>query len=106
MDQLYLPLFLLNTVLTLVDASVGFHMAPLLLSSRSDENEAEAGVRTTRRLLPAVVALYMFFNCMGYFQGNMPYLLTVSGLILFDLALQFYLNHRRRVAGNDADDEY
>lgn len=106
MDSLVLVLFLLNTVMILVDASVGYHMAPLIMEIVDDPEAGEAGVRTTRKLLSAVVALYMFFNCMGYFQGRLPYLLTVSGLIAFDLALQFYLRHRRRAVGHDEDDEY
>jgi hypothetical protein len=105
MDQLVLPLFLLNIVLILVDASIGYHIAPQMLAGIGGAGDAEAGVRTTRRLLPIVVALYMFFNCMGYFQGLMSYLLTVSGLIAVDVALQFYLRHRRRTAACDADDE-
>ena len=106
MDQLFLPLFLLNTVMILVDASVGYHMAPLLLAGTGEANAVESGVRSTRRLLSAVVALYMYFNCMGYFQGLMSYLLTVSGMIVFDLLLQFYLRHRKRTAEDEADDEY
>jgi hypothetical protein len=65
-----------------------------------DEPEAvEAGVRTTRFLLPAVVALYMFFNCLGYFQGRTVCLLAVSGLVLMDMALQLLLRHKRRGMG-------
>jgi hypothetical protein len=105
MDHLVLPLFLLNAVFILVDASIGYHMAPQMMACIGDADDAEAGVRTTRRLLPVVVALYMFFNCMGYYQGLMTYLLTVSGLIAMDMALQLYLRHRRRSAGRDADDE-
>ena len=105
MDQLALPLFLFNSVMILVDASVGYHMAPLLLSGVGESDIAETAVRTSRRLLPAIVALYMFFNCMGYFQGLMSYLLMVSGMIAFDLTLQFYLRHRKRAARDNADDE-
>jgi len=105
MEQLSLPLFILNFILILVDASVGYHLAPLIMETVDDPDSARKGVITTRRLLPLVVALYMFFNCMGYFQGQLSYLLTVSGLIACDLGLQFYLLHRKRTAGDEADDE-
>jgi hypothetical protein len=106
MDFPLLALFLLNMVMILVDASVGYHMAPKIMEAINDLEDGEAGVRTTRKLLSAVVALYMFFNCTGYFQGRLSYLLTVCGLIVFDLALQFYLFRRRRTAGDDEHDDY
>ena len=96
MDQFHLPLFILNTLMILLDASIGYHMAPFLLSAIQDTEAADAGVRTTRNLLSAVVALYMFFNCLGFFQGRSAYLLAVSGLILIDLALQLYLRRKKR----------
>jgi len=47
-----------------------------------------------------VVALYMFFNCLGYFQGRTVCLLAVSGLLLVDLALQLWLRRKRRGLGS------
>ncbi|BCS55688.1 hypothetical protein [Geobacter sp. SVR] len=108
MDQFHLPLFLLNTLLVLLDASLGFFLAPRLLSLfNPDDPEAGASVaRSTRRLLPAIVALYMFFNCLGYFQARPAYLLTVCGLILTDLALQLLLRRKARRFETDQGDEH
>ena len=99
MEKYHLPIFICNTLMVLVVTSLGYHLAPLLLS-RMDEPEAvEAGVRTTRKMLPLVVALYMFFNCLGYFDGSTGCLLAVSGLILTDLVLQLLIRHKRRSSG-------
>lgn len=102
MEQFHLPIFIINTVLVLVDTAIGYHFAPRLLAGVGEPEAVEAGVRTTRGLLPAVVALYMFFNCLGYFQGRTVYLLAVSGLLLVDLVLQLWL--RRKRVGMELDD--
>jgi hypothetical protein len=47
----------------------------------------------------------MFFNCLGYFQGRSIYLLSVSGLVLFDLALQLYMRRKRQGGPSDEDEE-
>lgn len=96
-----LPLFLLNIPVILLNASLGWFMAPRLVSAVEDPEIAGAGIRGVRKLLPGIVALYMFFNCLGYFQERLSYLLAVSGLVLADLALQLVL--RRRTAGNSSD---
>ena len=104
MDQIYLPLFIVNTLMILVDASLGYHFAPKLLSNIEDAEAMESGVNTTRKLLSAVVALYMFFNCLGYFQMRAVYLFAVSGLITLDLALQYFLHRKRRSSSTHVDD--
>lgn len=96
MEPYYLPIFIFNILMILVDAALGYHFAPRLLAGMGEPETVEAGVRTTRKLLPAIVALYMFFNCMGYFQGRTAYLLSVSGLILVDLVLQLLLRRKQR----------
>ncbi|OGR23821.1 MAG: hypothetical protein A2X83_08285 [Desulfuromonadales bacterium GWD2_54_10] len=96
MEQYHLPLFIFNTLIVLADAALGYHFAPRLLAGMGEPEAVEAGVRTTRKLLPVIVALYMFFNCMGYFQGRTVYLLAVSGLILVDMVLQLLLRRKRR----------
>lgn len=96
MEQYHLPIFIFNTMMILVDAALGYHFAPRLLAGMGEPEAVEAGVRTTRKLLPAIVALYMFFNCMGYFQGRTVYLLSVSGLILVDLVLQLLLRRKQQ----------
>lgn len=96
MEQYHLPVFILNTLLVLLDAALGYHFAPRLLAGMGEPEEVEAGVKTTRKLLPAIVALYMLFNCLGYFQGRSVYLLSVSGIILLDMALQLLLRRKQR----------
>jgi hypothetical protein len=85
--------------MVLVVTSLGYHLAPLLMTGMDEPEAIESGVRTTRKMLPVVVALYMFFNCLGYFQGRTGYLLAVSGLIMVDLALQLLIRHKRRNIG-------
>ena len=104
MEQFHLPLFILNTLMVLLDASFGYHLAPRLLAGVDDPEAADAGVRTTRRLLPFIVALYMFFNCLGYFQSRTPILLAVTALLLLDLALQLLLRRRRGGRGEDEEE--
>ncbi|MBI2354730.1 MAG: hypothetical protein HYV06_06840 [Deltaproteobacteria bacterium] len=96
MERYHLPLFLLNTLLVLVDVSLGYHLTPRLLSGNAESVAAGAALRATRGLLPAIVALYMFFNCLGYFQARTPFLITVACLVLADLGLQVWLRRRKR----------
>jgi len=97
METYLLPVFAVNFLLILVDASVGYHLAPLLFRASGGEPEtAEAGVGNVRRLLTGVVTLYMFFNCLAYFRHNGPLLLIVTALILLDLGGQLYVRHRSR----------
>ena len=105
MEQYHLPIFIFNTLMVLADTALGYHLAPRLLAGMDEPEAVEAGVRTTRGLLPVVVALYMFFNCLGYFQGRTIYLLTVSGLLLVDMALQLWLRRKRRGMGLDERDK-
>ncbi|MDA8429541.1 MAG: hypothetical protein M0T70_09825 [Geobacteraceae bacterium] len=101
MEQYHLPVFIINTLMVLVDTAIGYHLAPRLLAGMDEPEAVETGVRTTRGLLPAVVALYMFFNCLGYFQGRTVYLLAVSGLLLVDMVLQLWLRRKRQGPGPD-----
>ena len=95
-NTLLLSLFLLNILLVLIDASLGYHLAPRLLRTPDpDEPELqESAVRAVRGLLTFLVALYMFFNCLGYFRGNSGLLLIVTAIIVLDLAGQLYLKRR------------
>ena len=104
MDNLLLPVFAVNILLVLIDASVGYYLAPLLFRVGGGEPVAsEAGVRNVRRLLAGVVALYMFFNCLAFFRYNGPLLLIVTALVLFDLGGQLYVRHRSRQHDNMQD---
>jgi hypothetical protein len=104
-EQYHLPIFIFNTVMVLVDTALGYYLAPHLLAGMDEPEAVEAGVRSTRNLLPLVVALYMFFNCLGYFQERTVYLLSVSGLILIDMALQLLLRRKRRGTGADTHED-
>jgi hypothetical protein len=106
-EQYHLAIFIINTLLVLADTALGYHLAPRLLAGMDEPEAVESGIRTTRGLLPVVVALYMFFNCLGYFQGRTTWLLAVSGLLLVDMALQLWLRRERRGLGPDdrGDDE-
>lgn len=97
MHDLLLPIFIINMLLVLVDASLGFHLAPVLFRvSGGNPETSAAGIRSLRLLLTGVVALYMFFNCLAYFRNNAPLLLVVTALILFDLGGQLYIRYRSR----------
>lgn len=95
-NTLLLSLFVLNILLVLIDASLGYHLAPRLLrNSDPDEPELkESAVRTVRGMLTFLVALYMFFNCLGFFNDNRDLMLIVTAMIVFDLGGQVYLRHR------------
>ncbi|MBI5483612.1 MAG: hypothetical protein HY888_04010 [Deltaproteobacteria bacterium] len=106
MEQYQLFIFVANIPLILIDAALGYHMAPRLLSGYEEEL-AQSVLQSTRSLLAAVVALYMFCNCLGYFQGNTLYLLIVTGLVLGDMGLQYWLvrrNDARKGNGPDKGD--
>ena len=102
MESVSLQLFLVNIVLVILDAAFGYHLIPNLLAGAGDPKTASAGVRASRGLLPVIVALYMFFNCLGYFQARPNFLMTVTCLVLIDLALQIWL--RRGKPGSDQGD--
>ena len=104
MEQYHLPVFIFNIVLVLADAALGYHFAPRLLARMGEPEAIESGVRATRRILPFIVGLYMFFNCLGYFQGRTVYLYTVSGLVLADIALQFVLRRKKQSVGPDEEE--
>jgi hypothetical protein len=97
METLLLPLFVANLVLVLIDASIGYRLAPLLFSaSGGDPDTAEAGIRTIRRMLTCIVALYMFFNCLAYFRQEFYLLLLVTAFVLVDMGGQLYIRYRAR----------
>jgi hypothetical protein len=104
LEQYHLLIFICNTLMVLGVTSLGYHLAPRLLGGMDEPEAVEAGVRTTRGLLPLVVVLYMFFNCLGYFEGNTSYLLGVSALVLVDGLLQLLIRHKRR--GMDNSDSH
>lgn len=103
MEKFFLPLFILNIFMVMVDAALGYFSAPQLLAKAGEPEIVATGIRSARRMLPAVVALYMFFNCLGYFQGRSGILFSVTGLVCIDLALQLYLRNRNNIPPEDDD---
>lgn len=105
MDTILLPCFILNFLLIMLDASVGYNLAPLLFSATGGSpDESEGGVRSIRRLLTGVVMLYMFFNCWAYFNYMASLLLIVTLVVLFDLGGQLYVRYRFRQQKDDLTD--
>ncbi len=101
MDNLLLPFFVVNLLLVLLDASIGFYLAPTLFRAGGGEPEtSESGIRSIRILLSGVVALYMFFNCLAYFRQNMALLYIVTALVLLDLGGQIYIRYRTKQRDN------
>lgn len=95
MNHYLLPLFILNLLLTLADAAIGYHVAPALMRRFTPDAEtAELSVRGMRTMLGGVVALYMFFNCLGYFRQNAVILFAVTGIVLVDMIAQLVVRRR------------
>lgn len=91
--DLYLGyIFALNVALTLVDAAIGYYAAPALTRiAGMDGPDAEGTVPHVRRLLAAVVALYMFFNCLAFFGQKQWLLFFVSAVLAVDIAAQLII---------------
>lgn len=104
MSELLLVVFIFNIILTLLDASLGYHLAPhlLRLAPRDGTDDQEAFVRSIRRMLTGVVMLYTFFNCLAYFRQDNTLMAVVTLLILLDLGGQLYVRYRARRQGGDA----
>lgn len=93
-EQYKLQIFLLNWGLVIVDAALGYRIAPLLVRKSGVEEVGDGPTRTAesiRRLLAFVVALYMFFNCLAYFRDKMGLLAIVSCVVLLDIVFQLVL---------------
>lgn len=103
LETMLLAAFSLNIVLILLDASLGYHLAPhlLRLTPQSEDSDPAAVVRNIRRLLTGVVTLYMFFNCLAYFRQDTTLMAVVTVLIVLDLGGQLYVRYRARRQGED-----
>lgn len=95
METYYLYIFILNIVLALCDASIGYHLAPILGRSGSgDDGEAEKNTRYMRKLLSCVVAVYVFLDCIAYSGRSLVFLLAVTGIITLDMVGQLFVRHK------------
>lgn len=85
-------IFVANIFFIFVDATIGYHAAPALtMLAGGDEAGAENAVRGVRRLLAWVVTLYMFFNCLGYFDRKPWLLYFTSAVLAVDIAAQLII---------------
>lgn len=95
MNNYLLPIFILNLLLTLADAAIGYHVAPALMRRFTPDAEtAEQSVRGLRAMLGGVVALYMFFNCLGFYRQNAVILFVVTGIVLADMIAQLVVRRK------------
>lgn len=101
MEQFVLYLFMLNTLLIILDAALGYFVAPLMLVKLGNDNSESSGWSTVavRRLLTVIVAFYMFFNCLAYFGGKNIFMMIVTGVVIFDIVFQMIMRRKMRVRG-------
>ncbi len=110
MERYLIPLFIANTLLTIVDASVGYRVVPHLLARRfeaahdgDDEVDDPAAparrAQAVRRLLAGMVAMYMFCSCYAYTRREPLILAIITGILLLDITIQGFLYLRRRRGG-------
>lgn len=94
----YLPfVFICNIFLTFLDATIGYYAAPTLARiGASDEAGVEWATQGVRKLLAGVVALYMFFNCMAYFNQKTLLLMIVTSVIVLDIVCQMAVSRKLR----------
>ena len=88
-------LFVVNLVLTIVDAAVGYHVAPLLLSRQAaDDDGSPLSVAEVRRLLAVMGGLYMFGNCLARYGERPLLLLLVLVAVVLDIVVQLLIRGR------------
>jgi hypothetical protein len=95
-QDILLAFFILNWLLIIGDASLGYFVLPLLLRRAPGDS---AGDGTTvggmRRLLTATVMLYMLVNCYAYFRQYSTLLYIVTALVVLDIVVQIVVRQRR-----------
>jgi hypothetical protein len=102
MKPYLLHIFILNVVLVLCDASLGYHLAPLLgRRSAEDDEDSERTTGGMRKLLTGVVAFYVFLDCLAYSRGSLAFLLVATGIIVLDMIGQMVVRHKLRPTIHD-----
>ena len=97
MDSFLPYIFISNIFLTFIDATIGYHAAPVLARiGASDQEGIEWATQGVRKLLAGVVALYMFFNCLAYFNGRTLLILIVTSVIVIDIVCQLLVSRKLR----------
>ncbi|MSM40944.1 MAG: hypothetical protein GJT30_15115 [Geobacter sp.] len=95
LEPYLLQLFILNWLLIIVDAAIGYLVSPLLARFGAVDTEpSPRTVQMIRRLLTLMVTLYMFFNCLAFFRGNNILLVIITGVVLLDIVTQLVLRYR------------
>ena len=96
-DSWMLPVFIVNFCLIILDAAVGYRVAPSLFRNREIEpDDLPRLVKSVRNTLTMVVILYMFFNCLAYFRGNNSLAPLITGLVVIDLMVQGWMYRKGR----------
>jgi hypothetical protein len=102
MESYIFYLFVVNIVLAIGDASLGYHLAPLLgRRGAEDDEEAEKTTRGMRKLLSGVVALYVFLDCLAFSRGSRGFMIIVTLVILLDMAGQLVVMNKLRKKASD-----
>lgn len=93
--------FIVNWVLIIIDASLGYFVLPVLLSRVPVKSDSEPGhendavVAKMRRLLTFMVLLYMLVNCYAFFESQEILLYIVTALIVMDIIVQLAVGKKR-----------
>jgi hypothetical protein len=100
-QDILLTFFILNWLLIIGDASLGYFVLPLLLRPDSEKSAGDGvagdkmAVGGMRRLLTAMVLLYMLVNCYAFFRQYATLLYVVTALVLLDIIVQLVVRQRR-----------
>lgn len=104
--EILLACFILNLLLIIIDAALGYFVLPLVLPAPPgelfEEGAGEEGERAggraidgMRRLLSVMVLLYMLVNCYAYYRGHPIVLYIVTGFVILDIIVQLMVRSRR-----------
>ena len=99
--EILFAFFILNSLLIIGDASLGYFVLPMIFPPKHDE-QIEAGtsgdaaaIAGLRRMLTVLVLLYMLVNCYAYFREYTILLYIVTALVVLDIIIQLVLRQRR-----------
>jgi hypothetical protein len=99
-QDILLSFFILNWLLIIGDAALGYFVMPLLLPPKPGEPLKEStAVDGMRRLLSVMVTLYMLANCYAFFSRYSTLLYIVTALVALDVIVQLVVRQRRAGQG-------
>ncbi len=96
-QQILLTFFIVNWLLVIVDASLGYFILPRLIPRNPADALSDAAdgygsaVGGMRRLLAIMVLLYMLANCYAFYQRYANLLYLVTFILLLDIFAQLFL---------------